>query len=141
MPALSISTNKQAVNLKAKLFRGLSDPSRLCILNALREGKLAVNEIVEATGLSQSNTSNHLACLYDCGLVWREQHGLYVYYQLADPRVDALIELAEELLADAAHGVYECARYNPSNTTGSSGPSDGETGYTALGTQEPEGRA
>ena len=136
MPTVSSVTrpaNKQAVSLKAKLFRGLSDPSRLCILNALRDGPLAVNEIVEATGLSQSNTSNHLACLHDCGLVQREQRGLYVYYRLADPRVDALIELAEELLADVARGVYECVRYD------SSSASRGESGHTTRGINERGG--
>mgnify|MGYP000891450720 CR=1 FL=1 len=65
----------QATSLKAKLFRGFSDPSRLSILDTLSAGPLTVTEIGEATGLSQSNASNHLACLWDCGLVVREQQG------------------------------------------------------------------
>lgn len=134
MGSISGLANKQAVSLKAKLFRGLSNPSRLCILNALRGGPLAVNGIVEATGLNQSNTSNHLACLHDCGLAQREQRGLYVYYRLADPRVDALIEMAEELLADVARGVYECVRYD------SSSASDGGSGHTTRGINERGGQ-
>jgi DNA-binding transcriptional ArsR family regulator len=101
----------QAIDLKAKLFRGFSDPSRLSILEALRQGPLTVNEIVEATGLSQSNVSNHLSCLRDCDLVVREQQGRFVQYELSDPRVPALLRLADELLADVAQGVYACTHY------------------------------
>lgn len=109
--------NKQAVALKAKLFRGFSDPSRLSILDALRAGPLTVGEITAATGLSQSNTSNHLGCLHDCGLVSREQRGLYVHYQLADERVNSLLKLADEVLSEVARGVYECVHYNPRGET------------------------
>ncbi len=101
----------QAIDLKAKLFRGFADSSRLAILTALCDGPLTVTEIVEATGLSQSNASNHLACLWDCGLVAREQHGRYVRYRVSDDRVAALLHLSDELLADVAQGVYECTRY------------------------------
>lgn len=109
MPA---TLQKQAVELKAKLFRGFSDPSRLSIVEALRAGPLTVSEIVAATGLSQSNASNHLACLRDCGLVVADQQGRYVRYQLSDRRVAALLRTGEELLADVAKSVYECTRYH-----------------------------
>ena len=104
--------NPKSIEIQAKLFRGFSDPSRLSILDALRGGALTVTEIVEATGLTQSNVSNHLACLRDCGLVITEQEGRFVYYQLSDKRVGKLLNLADELLADVAKGVYECTRYN-----------------------------
>jgi DNA-binding transcriptional ArsR family regulator len=103
--------NAQSLALKAKLFRGFSDPSRLALLEALREGPRTVSDIVEATGLAQSNASNHLACLLDCGLVSREQRGRFAVYRLSDPRVDVLLSGADELLAEVARGVYECTRY------------------------------
>lgn len=102
------------LNLKAKLFRGFSDPSRLSILEALHNGPLTVTEIVEATGLTQSNVSNHLGCLRDCNLVYRDQKGSYVYYGLSDERVARLLYLADEFLADVMKGIYECTRYNVS---------------------------
>lgn len=107
-----------AVSLTAKLFRGFSDPSRLSILDALRDGPRTVSEIVAATGLAQSNVSNHLACLRDCGLVTSEQAGRFVRYQLSDPRVAELLNTAEALLADVARGVYECVNYNIPEGTG-----------------------
>jgi DNA-binding transcriptional ArsR family regulator len=101
----------QTHDLKTKLFRGLSDSSRLAILNVLRARALTVNEIVERTGLGQSNVSNHLACLRCCDLVIREQQGRYVYYQIANDRVAQLLDLADELLAEVAQGVSQCENY------------------------------
>ena len=112
-----IQTNQESIELIAKLFRGFSDPSRLSILEALCNGPLTVSEIIQETGLSQSNASNHLACLRDCGLVRYEQNWRYVTYQLSDDRVGDLLELAETLLADVARGVYACTRYNQSRET------------------------
>lgn len=100
-----------ALAIRAKLFRGFADPSRLAILDALRDGPRTVGELVGATGLGQPNVSNHLACLLGCGLVSREQQGRYAVYALADGRVADLLALADGLLADAAAGVYACTRY------------------------------
>ncbi|MFQ3683130.1 ArsR/SmtB family transcription factor [Roseiflexus sp.] len=114
---MPIAANPKPVELQAKLFRGFSDPSRLSILEALRDGALTVSEIVQATGLAQSNVSNHLGCLRDCGLVTARQQGRFVYYALRDTRVGQLLRLADELLADVAKGVYECTRYNAAESS------------------------
>jgi DNA-binding transcriptional ArsR family regulator len=104
--------NTKSIALQAKLFRGFSDASRLSILEALRQGPLTVGEIVETTGLTQPNVSNHLACLRDCGLVLAKPDGRFVRYELSDERVDHLLVLADALLAEVAKGVYECTRYD-----------------------------
>ena len=100
-----------ALGLKAKLFRGLADPSRLAILEALRGGERTVGEIVAATGLTQSNASMHLACLRDCGLVDARQAGRYVWYRVADPGVEGVLRGAENVLGRVAERVYACTRY------------------------------
>ncbi len=102
------------LTLKAKLFRGLADGSRLAILEALREGERTVSEIVAHTGLSQPNVSTHLACLRDCGLVQSRPEGRFVSYRIADARIEALLRGAEEILADVAEHVYACTRYERS---------------------------
>lgn len=104
-------TNSEGVQLQAKLFRGFSDPARLAILQALQNGPQTVTDIVATTGMSQPNTSNHLGCLRDCGLVIAEQQGRFVTYHLSDDRVGDLLALASSLLADVARGVYDCTRY------------------------------
>ncbi len=100
------------LNVKARLFRGFSDPSRLKILERLRESPCTVSTLVENTGLSQPNVSNHLGCLRECGLVRAEKRGRYVTYRLSDDRVAELLSLAESLLSDVARGVYQCTRYS-----------------------------
>jgi DNA-binding transcriptional ArsR family regulator len=107
-----LDAQKQAVALKSKLFRGFSDPSRLSILESLHKGPKTVSEIVAATSLSQSNVSNHLGCLRDCGLVLATQQGRFTSYQLSDERVARLLELSDELLAEVARGLYECVNYS-----------------------------
>lgn len=109
---MQIVANAEGIQLQSKLFRGFGDPARLNILQALRNGPMTVTEIVSATCASQSNTSNHLRCLRECGLVAVEQQGKYALYRLSDDRVGDLLAMAESLLSDVARGVYECTRYN-----------------------------
>ncbi len=101
----------QAITLKAKLYRGFADPSRLSILEALRTGPLTVSAIVEKTGLSRTNVSNHLRCLLGCDLVISESQGRYTLYQLSHPKIASLFALTEEILRDIARGLYACANY------------------------------
>ncbi len=110
------TTYTPSLETRAKLFRGFSDASRLAILDALRSGPRNVGDLVEATGRGQSNVSNHLACLLDCGLVTREQRGRFMVYRLSDDRVAELLERADSLLAEVAVGVEACRRY-PDETT------------------------
>ena len=103
--------NEQSIRIKAKLFRGFADPSRLSIIEALRDGKKSVGKLVELTGLSQPNVSNHLRCLADCDLVRSERDGRYNYYRLSDDRIDNILGQSEQLLSKVAKGVFECTRY------------------------------
>ena len=85
-----------ATDLVAKYFRGLGDPSRLRILELLHgEGELSVGALVERLGLPQPKVSNHLACLRWCGFIEARREGRTVYNRIADPRVAAMLELAE----------------------------------------------
>jgi len=94
-----------------KLFRGLSDPSRLAILRVLERGPLNVTAIVEATGLTQSNASTHLHCLWCCGLVQKERRGRFVYYRIRTRKVAPLIARAEALLSEVAAHIDACSNY------------------------------
>ena len=113
--------SKETVALKAKLFRGFADSSRLAILELLREGEKTVSELVSATGLTQSNVSNHLACLRECGLVSARPEGRFTLYSLAGETVRDLLDQAERILLAAGCGVQECGNYLPNEETTSSG--------------------
>lgn len=97
--------------LQAKLLRGFGDPIRLAILNALRDSPRTVTELVQLLGTSQSNTSNHLACLRDCGLVHDARNGRHVQYRLSSEPVSELLQASETLLDTVLAGILECARY------------------------------
>lgn len=97
--------------VKTKLLRGLADRSRLVILTRLSGKSLTVGEIVETTNLTQSNVSNHLACLKSCGLVTCEQSGRYVTYKLSSRKIEDLLGLVEELVNQCAYGIDACANY------------------------------
>ena len=97
--------------LRSKLFRGFGDPSRLSVLECLLDSPKCVTEIVSATGLSQPNTSLHLACLRDCGLVEREPRGRFAYYRLAGPHVRHMIACADTLLGLVGPLIEACPQY------------------------------
>jgi DNA-binding transcriptional ArsR family regulator len=106
LPASPLETD-----LLAKYFRGLGDPIRLRILELLQsEGELSVGALVERLELPQPQVSNHLACLRWCGFVEARREGRTVFNRIADARVDAMLELAESLLADNAEHVAACCR-------------------------------
>ena len=101
-------------DLVAKYFRGLGDPTRVRILELLRDnGELSVGELVERLNLPQPKVSNHLACLRWCGFVDAERRQRHVLNRIADPRVLELLGLAQDLLADNAEHVAACCRIDP----------------------------
>lgn len=97
-----------AAGLTAKFFRGLGDPTRVRILQALMEGERAVGEVVAEVAGRQGRVSSHLACLRWCGFVTTRRQGRKVYYRLADQRVATLLRLAEEFLAENGDAVELC---------------------------------
>lgn len=98
-------------DLVAKYFRGLGDPTRIRILELLRdEGELSVGALVERLGESQPKVSNHLACLRWCGFVAARRQHRAVYNRIADERVVAMLDLGHALLADNKEHVAACCR-------------------------------
>ena len=83
----------EALEQVAAYFQVLSEPTRLNLLNALRESERNVGELAEIVGFSTANISRHLALLTQHGLVAREARGTAVYYRIADPSVYALCDL------------------------------------------------
>ena len=77
----------------ARLFAVLSESSRLALLQALHDGPLTVNELVEASGMKQANVSKQLAILHDHHLLKRERDGTSIRYEIADPMVFSLCNL------------------------------------------------
>jgi DNA-binding transcriptional ArsR family regulator len=76
----------------ADRFRLLAEPTRLRLLDMLRDGERSVGALAEQVGCTQANVSKHLALLADGGLVVRRRDGLHCYYAVSDPSVFSLCE-------------------------------------------------
>jgi len=83
----------EALEEVAAYFQTLSEPTRLRILNYLREGERNVGELAELCGYSAANISRHLTMLTKHGMVARESRGTSVYYRIADDQIYALCDL------------------------------------------------
>src|ERR1700693_1405338 len=83
----------EALQEVAGYFQTLSEPTRLQILNYLREGERNVGELAQLCGYTAANVSRHLAMLTQHGLVARESRGTRAYYSIADESVYALCDL------------------------------------------------
>lgn len=102
---------EQRVDVAAKFFRGLTDPTRLRIVELLLdEGEKNVSELVTAIGQPQSRMSSHLACLRWCGYVSSRREGKYIYYRVADKRVAELLKLARSIISEHANAILTCTR-------------------------------
>ena len=80
------------VDLIARRFRVLGEPTRIRLLDLLREHDATVTELHEALGASQQNVSKHLGVLLQAGIVRRTKQGTSARYALADDGVFALCE-------------------------------------------------
>jgi DNA-binding transcriptional ArsR family regulator len=83
-------------------LRVLADPTRIELLDLLRQREASVQELTETIGSTQQNVSKHLRVLLEAGIVGRRKLGNYAYYSVTDEGVFALCEdvcgsLAEQL--------------------------------------------
>lgn len=97
----------EALEHVAAYFQTLAEPTRLQILNLLRDGEHNVGDLAQQCGYTSANVSRHLAQLMQHGLVARDSRGTSSYYRIADESVYALCDLvcgavARRLERDAA---------------------------------------
>ena len=79
---------------KAEIFQALAHPTRIAIVELLRNGELSAGQLIEQLGLEQANASQHLAVLRGKQIVVNRKDGNQVFYSLRDK---ALIEVLDIL--------------------------------------------
>jgi DNA-binding transcriptional ArsR family regulator len=85
--------------LHAELCKVLTDPKRLMMLDALRDGERSVSELADRIGVTLPNASQHLAVMRHAELVQSRRDGNAILYRLAEPTIlDA---------CDIVHGIVE----------------------------------
>lgn len=76
----------------AALLKALAHEARLMVLCQLLEGEHSAGALQDAAGLSQSALSQHLAKLREEGLVETRREAQTIYYRLADPKVERVLD-------------------------------------------------
>lgn len=79
---------------KSEIFQALANPTRIAIVEALRDGELSAGKLIEKLGLEQANASQHLAILRNKQIVVNRKAGNQVFYSIRD---HALIEVLDIL--------------------------------------------
>jgi len=103
--ASSPTMSREEAEALADMFRVLADPSRVQILEALRQsGELCVLHLAEAVDMSQSAVSHNLRLLRHAGLVARHREGRMMYYRPDDEHVSGLIEVCADHVAHRGTG-------------------------------------
>jgi DNA-binding transcriptional ArsR family regulator len=96
---------------KANIFRALSHPTRIAILEVLRDHELSARTIQEKLGIEQANLSQHLAILRSHQIVVNRKDGNQVFYSIRNPVLvqvlDILRQYIQGSLADAVQMLGE----------------------------------
>ena len=88
-------------NFRSTVFRALADPSRIKIIEFLKNGERCACEIVEQVGFAQPTVSRHLKVLTDTGILKRRKEGNKVLYSITYQRIHELIDLVDARFIDS----------------------------------------
>lgn len=78
---------------KATIFQALAHPTRIAVLDLLRDKELPVSVIVERLGLEPANASQHLAVLRAKYIVTSRKEGNQVFYSVRDPLIIEVLDI------------------------------------------------
>lgn len=79
---------------KSEIFQGLAHPTRIAIVELLRDGEMSAGKLIEKLGIEQANASQHLSVLRARQIVVSRKVGNQVFYSIRD---HALIEVLDIL--------------------------------------------
>jgi ArsR family transcriptional regulator len=79
-------------NLKAEFFQALAHPTRLAIVEQLREGELSAGALIERLGVEQANASQHLSILRAKRILVNRKVGNQVFYSVRDPLIIQVLD-------------------------------------------------
>jgi len=92
------SPSRRIYQLYAELCKTLSNPTRLEILNLLRDGEKSVGELAAATGAHQATISQHLAVLRQRAVVTPRKEGSNTFYRIANPKIIEACDIIRGIL-------------------------------------------
>ena len=82
----------RVLELKSEILKALAQPTRMKILECLRDGEKCICEIVPAINGEQSNISRHISLMQKAHLVSTRKDGVRVMVKVSDPKVFAILD-------------------------------------------------
>ena len=86
----------------AEILKAMAHPSRLKMLDALREGERCVGDLQELVGSDLSTVSRHLSVMRSAGLLSSRREGNQIFYELRVPCVMKTFACIEAVLREDA---------------------------------------
>jgi len=83
---------EKAIQLKSEVLKALAQPTRLKILELLRNGERCICEIVPAINGEQSNISRHISTMQKSHLITTRKDGVKVMVKVRDPRIFEILD-------------------------------------------------
>jgi len=83
--------------MSSKIFKALSDPTRLKIIELLEKKEICACEFVPLTKKAQPTVSQHLRILKNSGIIKSRKEGKMVIYSITDKKIFDLIKLVKEI--------------------------------------------
>jgi len=105
-----LNENQQILSYRVNIFRALSDPIRLKIVEFLKNGERCVCEIQPILKKSQSTISKHLDILYNAGILDRRFEGKSTFYRIKDPKIFRLLEEADNFILTRISAMIKVAK-------------------------------
>lgn len=90
--------HKRYIAAQARIFKALGHPSRLLMVDALRDGEKCVCDLQTLVGDDMSTVSKHLSVLREAGVVASEKRGTNIYYRLAICCLETFLKCTGELV-------------------------------------------
>jgi len=97
---LNVVTRTQPFESQAQIFKALTHPARLAILEILRDGEHCVCHMEAHLGYRQAYISQQLAVLREAGLIQDRRDGWNIFYRVARPEVYQLIDVVAEMTGE-----------------------------------------
>ncbi len=86
--------------MQAEVCKTLTNPKRLEIIHALKDGEKNVTELVEILGIPKANVSQHLSVMKNRGILKSRREGVNIYYSISNPKVIEACNLMREVLTE-----------------------------------------
>ncbi len=92
---------------RAEMLKAMAQPTRLKIIEFLRDGERCVCEIFPAIGEEQSNTSRHLNMMQAAGVLSRRKEGLKIFYAIKHTEILEIVDIVTRIVKKDIAGRHE----------------------------------